>query len=189
MDFIDWRKPRKENHPEAEVTETVRRRRGRRYQDYVEELIQEAQERGDFANLPGMGKPLQFDDDTYAGDKALGYHLLKSNGFAPTEVELANEIRKERERAEAKLKRIVHQGKTLRARRVPPFASERRAFNTAVEKAAGDYERTLRELNRKILTLNLMAPAAMHQTLLEVEPLVLQFRQSCPLFEDASPSL
>ncbi len=182
MDFIDWRKAPEEKTTDSQVTEKVGRRRGRRYRDYVEELIQEAQKRGEFSNLPGTGKPLQFDDDTYAGDKAMGYHLLKSNGFAPTEVELANEIRKERERVEAKLKRIVQQGQTLRSRRVPPFASEKRVFNTLVEKAASEYESMLRELNRKILTLNLMAPAAMHQTLLEVELLVQQFRQSCPLF-------
>jgi DnaJ family protein C protein 28 len=186
MDFIDWRKPPQENNTNSQASENVGRRRGRRYQDYVEELIQEAQERGEFSNLPGMGKPLQLDDDTYAGDKAMGYHLLKSNGFAPTEVELANAIRKEREGAEAKLKRIVHQGQILRSRRVLSFASEKRAFNTSVVKAASAYDTLLRELNRKILTLNLVAPAAMHQPLLEVEPLVQQFRQSCPLFEDVT---
>ncbi len=186
MDFIDWRKPQQENNTNSQASENVGRRRGRRYQDYVEELIQEAQERGEFSDLPGMGKPLQLDDDTSAGDKALGYHLLKSNGFAPAEVELANEIRKERERAEAKLKHIVQQRQALRSRRVAPFASEKRAFNIRIEKAVGEYDTTLRELNRKILTLNLTAPAAMHQPLLEVERLVQELRQSCPLFENMS---
>jgi DnaJ family protein C protein 28 len=184
MDFIDWRKPPEEKTNDAQATENVSRRRGRRYQDYVEELIQEAQKRGEFSNLPGAGKPLQFEENTYAGDKALGYHLLKNNGYAPPEVELANEIRKERERVEAKLKRIMHQGQALRSRRVAPFASEKRTFNTIVKNAAGEYDTTLRELNRKILTLNLMAPATMHQPLLEVEALVQQFRQTCPLFEE-----
>jgi DnaJ family protein C protein 28 len=186
MDFIDWRKPRVENSTDSQTTENVRKRRGKKYQDYVEELIQEAQERGEFSNLPGAGKPLQLEDETAAGDKALGYHMLKSSGFVPTEVELANEIRKEQERAEARLKRIVHQGRALRSRRVPPFASEKRAFNITVENAASAYENTLRELNRKILTLNLMAPAAMHLPLLQVEALVGQFRLSCPLFADVS---
>ena len=186
MDFIDWRKPPDENRADSQTTENVRRRRGRRYRDYVEELIQEAQERGEFSNLPGEGKPLQFEDETYAGDKAMGYHLLKSTGFAPAEIELANEIRKEQARIETKLKRVVLQGKALHSRRVPPFASEKRAFNTLVEKAVSEYDSTLRELNRKILTLNLTAPAAMHQPLLEVETMVQQFRLSCPLFEDVT---
>ncbi len=180
MDFVDWRKAPEKNSTEA--SENVGRKRGKKYQDYIEELIQEAQERGEFANLPGAGKPLELDDNPYAGDKTMAYHILKSNGYAPPEIELANEIRKERERAEAKLKRITEQGKLLRTRRVAPFASEKRTFNSMVEKAASEYDTALRDLNRKILTLNLTAPAAMHQTLLEVEPHVQQFRQANPPF-------
>lgn len=183
MDFIDWRKSPEQNNTDSQASENVVRKRGRKYQDYVEELIHEAQERGEFSNLQGSGKPLQLDDDPYVGDKAMAYHMLRSNGFAPPEVELANEIRKERERAEAKLKRIMHQGKTLRSRRVAPFASEKRIFNSMVEKAAREYDTTLRELNRKILTLNLTAPAMMHQSFLEVEALIQQFRAACPPFE------
>jgi DnaJ homolog subfamily C member 28 len=41
----------------------------------------------------------------------------------------------------------------------------------------------LRELNRKILKLNLITPAAMHMPMFEVEKLVQQFRTSCPLFD------
>ena len=183
MDFIDWRKSPEQNGTDSQASENVGRKRGRKYQDYVEELIHEAQERGEFSHLPGSGKPLQLDDNPYAGDNAMAYHLLKSNGFAPPEVELANEIRKEREHAEAKLKRIVHQGKTLRSRRVAPFTSEKRVFNSMVEKVAGEYDTALCEINRKILTLNLTAPAMMHQPFLEVEELVQQFRLACPLFE------
>jgi len=52
-----------------------------------------------------------------------------------------------------------------------------------VEKAAAEYEKTLRDLNRKILTLNLMTPLVMHQSPFEVEKLVQKFRESCPLFD------
>ena len=108
----------------------IGRKRARRYQDYIEELIQEAQESGGILQSTGKWQAFTLDDNPYAGDKTLAYHLLKSNGYAPPEIELANEIRKERERAEAKLERITHQGKFLRSRRVPPFASEKRTFNT-----------------------------------------------------------
>ncbi len=187
MEFIDWRKSPEKIEIDKKSEDTGRRR-NRRYRDYVEEQIREAQERGDFSNLPGAGKPLHLDDETYMGDKALGYHLLKNNGFAPTEVELAREIRAEQQRAEARLERVKHLSKKLRARRVPPFASEKRAFNATAAKAASEYERTLRELNRKILTLNLIAPSSMHLPLLEVEQRVQQFRASCPLFEDVTHS-
>ncbi len=187
MDFIDWRKSPEKIHLKSEAANPHSGRpRGRRFHDYVEEIIHEAQERGDFDNLAGTGKPLNLDDNPYAGDKSLGYRLLKNNDCLPTELELAKEIRTERERAEAKLAKIIHRGETLRARRVPPFPSEKRAFNAAVKKTTAEYEQVLRELNRKILTLNLTVPSTMHQPFIEVEPLVQNFRDACPLFEDAS---
>src|SRR6266446_604966 len=152
MDFKDWRKAPNTSETEQEPPK-VERFRGRRYYDYVEEQIREAQERGEFDNLQGSGKPLHLDDNPYLGDKAMAYGLLKSNQVAPAEIELAKEIR----------------------------TQEKRAYNASVEKAAAEYERTLRELNSKILTLNLIAPPAMHQPLLEVEKLVQGFREACPL--------
>jgi len=182
MDFKDWRKPSTDTSADPETPKT-NKYRGRQYRDYIEEQIRDAQARGEFDNLPGFGKPLNLVNNPYLGDKAMGYNLLKSSGYAPKEIELAKEIRTEYERAEAKIAKVRHQGRSLRTRRVPPFASEKRAFNIAVEKAAAEYEKTLRELNRKILTLNLMAPTLMHQPMLEVEKLVQDFREACPMFE------
>jgi len=181
MDFKDWRKsPDKiTGEPPAPTTGKYR---GKRFFDYVEEQIQQAQERGEFDNLPGAGKPLDLDSNQFAGDKALAYSMLKQSGFAPPEIELAKEIRSESEQAEAKLANLHHRGNSLRTRRIPPPASEKRAFNVAVEKAAADYDQLLRELNRKILTFNLLTPASMHMPMFEVEKLVQQFRKSCPLF-------
>ncbi len=182
MDFKDWRKQPDTNKKEQEIPQ-VNKFQGKRYHDYVEEQIREAQERGEFDNLQGAGKPLHLDDNLYLGDKAMAYGLLKSNNYAPAEIELAKEIRTESERTEARLERLRRQGRTLRTRRIPPSASEKRAYNSSVEKAAAEYEHTLRELNRKILTLNLTTPSAMHQPLFEVEKLVQQFRESCPIFK------
>ncbi len=184
MDFKDWRKQPNKQPDEIKTEQEppkVNKFHGRLYRDYVEERIREAQERGEFDNLQGSGKPLHLDDNPYLGDKAMAYGLLKSNNYAPAEIELAKEIRSESERAGAKLERLRRQGHTLRTRRVPPSASEKRVYNASVEKAAAEYEGTLRELNRKILTLNLTTPAAMHQPLFEVEKLVQRFRESCPL--------
>ncbi|HVB25401.1 MAG TPA: DUF1992 domain-containing protein [Ktedonobacteraceae bacterium] len=181
MDFKDWRKSADATTNENEKAKPGKYR-GKQYHDYIEELIREAQARGDFDNLPGSGKPLNLDDGSYAGDRALGYSLLKSNGYAPREVELSKEIRTTAERAEVKLAKVRHQGQTLRTRRVPPFPSEKRAFNAALEKALSEYERTLRGLNSKILTLNLSTPVAMHLPMFEVEQRVQQLRDSCPPF-------
>ncbi len=182
MDFKDWRKAQDKPATEDE-TQKPNRFRGKAYYHYIEEQIRRAQERGDFDNLEGFGKPLKLEGNPYAGDKALGYNLLKSNGFAPAEIELFREIRTEFERIQAKLAKLQRQGQTLRARTVPPFPSEKRAYNTSVEKAAGEYEHTLRTLNRKILTLNLTTPSPMHQPMYDVEKMVQEFRESCPLLK------
>ena len=184
MDFVDWRKPPDKPKIDSETSKPKSNKfYGKAYMDYIEEQIRDAQERGEFDNLPGAGKPLQLEQNVYAGDKAMGYNLLKSNQFAPPEIELLKEVRTERERIEAKVAKVVHQSRMLRRRRVPPFASEKRAFNRTVEKTAAEYERSLRELNRKTLTLNLIVPSVMQQPMLEVERLVQQFREACPLFE------
>lgn len=184
MDFIDWRKSSQKItlNTEEEHAPRPRRYQGKAFSDYIDEQIRSAQERGEFDNLQGAGKPLNLDENIFAGDKALGYNLLKNNGLAPAEVELAKEIREERARAEKKLERVIHLSKTLRRRRIPPSASERKAFTSKARKAGEEYERTLRELNRKILTLNLIVPTIMQQEPIHVEEAVKQFHDNCPLF-------
>ncbi|GAC1386289.1 MAG: hypothetical protein NVSMB33_15890 [Ktedonobacteraceae bacterium] len=182
MEFKDWRKS-PEKHSSDKEPPTARRYYGKRFEDYISEQIREAEARGEFDNLQGAGKPLNLDSNAFVGDKAMGYSLLKSNGYAPKEIELAKEIRTEHERIEARIAKVRHQGRSLRTRRVPPFPREKRAFNTLVEKTATAYEKVLRELNRKVLTLNLMVPIIMHQPMYQVEQLVQDFRASCPLFD------
>lgn len=59
----------------------------------VEERIQKAQEEGVFDNLPGKGKPLQLDDDSFIPeDLRLAYKILKNSNCLPIELELRKEI-------------------------------------------------------------------------------------------------
>ena len=143
MDFKDWRKA-PDNTSDEPATPKIGRFRGKQYFDYIDEQIHEAQARGDFDNLPGTGKPLNLDDTPFTGDKALAYSLLKQNGYAPLEVELAKEIRTEFEKTQEKLEKLRQQRKSLYTRRIPPFESEKRSFNYAVEKATAQYEQLLR---------------------------------------------
>lgn len=80
MDFVDWRKaPDKQKLYTGIEEERAKHVRSRRFSDYVEEIIVRAQERGEFDNLPGMGKPLRLEDESATGDNAVAYHLLKRN--------------------------------------------------------------------------------------------------------------
>lgn len=65
--------------------------------------IREAQDRGDFNNLPGAGAPLELDDDTLvAEDLRVAYRILKNAGLLPPELEGHREIRE----IEALLQRV-----------------------------------------------------------------------------------
>ena len=59
----------------------------------AEEKIREAIARGEFANLPGAGRPLRLEDDSMIpGDLRVAYKILKNAGCIPPELELRKEI-------------------------------------------------------------------------------------------------
>ncbi|MGZ8439537.1 MAG: DnaJ family domain-containing protein [Candidatus Deferrimicrobiaceae bacterium] len=59
----------------------------------AERKIREAIERGEFANLPGAGKPLRLEDDSMIPeDLRVAYKILKNAGCIPPELELRREI-------------------------------------------------------------------------------------------------
>jgi hypothetical protein len=69
----------------------------------AERRIAEALERGELANLPGEGRPLELDDDALVPeDLRLAYRILKNAGFVPPEVEALGEI--------GRLEALVQQG-------------------------------------------------------------------------------
>jgi hypothetical protein len=60
----------------------------------VEQRINEAAARGDFRNLPGAGKPLEFDDDVLVPEEVrVANRILKNAGFVPPAVEQLRALR------------------------------------------------------------------------------------------------
>ena len=154
--------------------------RRRAVRDLVEQRIEEARAEGKFDNLSGTGKPLPRDDsDVWAGDRALAYHLLKSNDVAPPELERGREIDTELERAEEPVRALRHYRDTLAARRTV-FASDRRAYNIQRDATERRYNEALRAINSKILSLNIIAPAALHRRTIPVERRMEAFRAEFP---------
>ncbi len=154
----------------------------RQWTDLVEELLNEARDRGDFENLEGKGKPLALDNNPYAGDRALAYSLLKNNDFAPPEIERGKEIDSDIKRAEevtATLRRRQH---AMGARTAQPEV--RRAYNAARDAAEIRYETLLREINSKILSLNIVAPSVMHRRRLDIDAKMREFREEFPRLEE-----
>jgi DnaJ homologue, subfamily C, member 28, conserved domain len=64
------------------------------YDKIVEERIREAQENGEFDNLPGRGEPLPLDDNSHIPeDLRIAYKILKNADCLPPEVQEKKEIR------------------------------------------------------------------------------------------------
>ena len=59
----------------------------------IEERIRRAQQKGEFENLAGTGKPLIFENDGHVADELrLAYKILKNADCLPLEIELKKEI-------------------------------------------------------------------------------------------------
>ncbi|VEA68656.1 Domain of uncharacterised function (DUF1992) [Serratia plymuthica] len=55
---------------------------------WAERHILDAQEKGEFDDLPGQGQPLELDDDsTVPAELRSGFRLLKNAGYLPPELE------------------------------------------------------------------------------------------------------
>jgi len=62
-------------------------------ENFIEKQIRDAIEAGEFDNLEGAGKPLNFDDYFAAPeDLRMGYSVLKSAKIVPEEVDRLKEI-------------------------------------------------------------------------------------------------
>ena len=59
----------------------------------AEQRIREAMERGEFDDLPGLGKPLPDEDDAEVpAELRVAYRILKNSGFVPPEIDLRKDI-------------------------------------------------------------------------------------------------
>ena len=62
-------------------------------EEIVERRIAEALARGEFADLPGQGQPLDLDEDRLVPDELrVAYRLLKNAGYVPDEIRLLGEL-------------------------------------------------------------------------------------------------
>lgn len=113
---------------------------GPTWESLVERQIREAQERGEFDDLPFRGQRIPMEDDTYAGEMALGYHVLHNAGAAPPWIEADKEVRRLLVARDVLLDRATRAGALVRPR-------YRRELTRLVD-----------EHNRAVETLNALAP-------------------------------
>ncbi len=151
----------------------------------VNKQIEEAMKRGEFANLPGKGKPLKLDTDPFLTPQTrMANRLLKENGFVPRWVELQKEIKQEK----AQLERILINLKARRERLATIIqqyphrhAAVSRSFEHERARGIEQYSEKLKNLNRKIQRVNLLMPTRNRQhALINRVQMLTRFQQACP---------
>jgi hypothetical protein len=110
------------------------------WESLVDRQIREAMEQGKFDDLPYAGERLPVEDDKYAGDMALAFHVLRNARVAPPWIEADKEVRTLLDRRDS-----LH----ARASRVSPGGQAR---------LRRDLERLVIQVNAAIARLNAEAP-------------------------------
>ena len=143
------------------------RKSSRDWESWIDQQIREAQDRGEFDDLPGKGKPLDLGVNPYARDQELAFKILKDAGYAPDWIELDKALRGKLERARTVLVRRMEQ----RESRLRDLAdqsggwseAERRRAQASWEQAVSVFAQEVETINKEIADLNLMVPSPRFQ--------------------------
>lgn len=104
----------------------------RRWESLVERQIRDAQEAGQFDDLPYQGEPLPPVDDAWAGEMAGAFRILRNAGVAPAWVEADKEVRRLLDERARLLEQAPRTGPLSRPRLRARLDAVIRAHNTAV---------------------------------------------------------
>jgi hypothetical protein len=106
--------------------------------------------------------------------------LRKHNNVAPPEIERGKEIDADLARADALLAALRRRRDALPLRTSGAYIAARRAYNLQRDKTEAQYTEMLRAANSNILSLNIIAPAALHRRPLDLERLLGACRDEFP---------
>ena len=139
----------------------------RDWESWIDQLIREAQERGEFENLPGMGQPIDLTPNPYAQGQEMAFKVLQDAGFAPDWIELDKAVREKVGKARAALSRSW----MWREARLAELAghaekwalAEQRRVQAGWEQAVASFEEEVASINEEIADLNLKVPSPQFQ--------------------------
>jgi hypothetical protein len=153
------------SRPPNRVNEHGERQVGPTWESLVDRQIREAMEEGKFDDLPHQGRPLPREDDAYAGEWALAYHVLRNAGVAPPWIEADKDVRALLDRIEAIPARA--------ARGAAPAPAARRRDRVALESL-------VIEVNMAIARLNAEAPTdRQHRRPLAAADVLARYDEAC----------
>jgi DnaJ family protein C protein 28 len=140
------------------------------WDEIVERQIAEAQERGEFDDLPGKGKPLDLTENPFADpDWRVAYKILQDHGFTLDWIELDKGIRAEFEACRGQLLQSKHwyeQSMAQLGYQESRWAEEERIrVQYTWEQALEIFADQVAQINKKIELLNLKVPLVSLQRL------------------------
>lgn len=145
----------------------MKKAKGKDWESWIDQQIRQAQEQGEFDDLPDKGKPLDLTPNPYAQDRELAFKVLKDAGYAPEWIELDKAIRGKLEQARAMLAR---RWEWCQARlnelgdRADSWAmTERRRAQADWQKAVASFKKETSTINKEIAELNLKVPSPQFQ--------------------------
>ena len=133
------------------------------WSEIVERQIIEAQERGEFDDLPGKGKPLDLTENPFADpDWRVAYKILQDNDLTLDWIELGKEIRAELKACREQLlqsRRWFERSMAQLERQESHRAEEERVrVQYTWEQALETFADQVAQVNKKIELLNLKVP-------------------------------
>lgn len=108
------------------------------WESAIDQQIREAQERGEFDNLPGQGRPLPA--ESWDDEWGLAYHMLRQAGETLSWIAVGRDI----EAAQAKLQALLRDAATL-SRSGPDWRAERARARERYLREAARVDKLLQE--------------------------------------------
>ena len=137
------------------------------WEKWVDQQIREAQERGEFDNLPGAGKPVDLTPNPHDQGQELSFKILKDAGFAPEWIELDKAIRNKLQNVRSALRRQSQWRQDRLSELSERSDSWSKAERSRVEAGWQDallaFGLELEEINQEIAELNLKVPNSRFQ--------------------------
>jgi DnaJ family protein C protein 28 len=127
------------------------------FQDLVEDLIQDGQERGVFDNLAGKGKPLNLKSGLFEGDSALANELMKEHKVVPLWLMRRNAVGTAIEELRTDVGR--HWQRHNLAYRLAQDEGRRMALRLSWSAQCREFQAEIVEINKLIDDFNLRRPS------------------------------
>jgi hypothetical protein len=141
--------------------------------DLIDEIIRNAQNKGEFLNLPGQGKPLRHDDDPHTPPHLrMAHKLLKDNDLAPDWIAQGQDLDQKHEALLKVLQRAAraYRGAVNDAVRSSQPEQNRQHARHHWESAKTTLRAEAAQHNRAVLSYNLKVPKGVtHKSTFDVD--------------------